>query len=244
VRTSLLNKENSAERMREDIAKMEAEIKRLTQLASSTSLALGAKMDEIDTEKKWIEANPEAPISEINQQIEAVHRHNQERIAFQQTLEKSEEMEKARLEADRLTTVIENIIQEKEKHISEKASIIPGLVIREEKVDADGRVIDVREGAYFEDKPIHVLSTTEAVRFSILVRKSMYGDSAMQVLFLDDFETYGSRARKEIAQLVEKEGWSALVAIMDPDQDTMKIQLTNKLVFDKKEKKKKAVAES
>lgn len=105
-------------------------------------------------------------------------------------------------------------------------SVLPpmdSISIYEPTFDEEGKPVDTREGIYWNQKPINILSTTETITFGMELQKFVNPDG-LPILLFDDFESLGSLGRNAV-DYMSASGWQALTAEVDPKQTDLKVIL-------------------
>lgn len=175
---------------------------------------------------------PAIPLEDIYEEIRLVEAHNLERRDFLEYMDKVRDLKDHEKTVADLTSQIEIYENEREKYIEQSLSVLPGLSIQEPIKNEEGEVVDAREGILYHGRPLASLSTTETMTFGIELKEAMSGkakNGGIKMIFVDDYESTGSGGQQAIAKLCEEKGWSAILAVMDTDQEDLKITLTNEL---------------
>ncbi len=190
-------------------------------------------IDAINTENIWLIDNEELAekVEEVEQEYKDAVEFNQNRKDFQAFVADAQSYDEITKESKRMTQELKDIASDREKYIRSKIGGIHGMEILEKKYGEDGKIIDDREGVYFLNKPLQVLSTTEMFKFCMLVRKAVNGNT-IPLILMDSFEKVGTFAEKEIVKMCQEEGWHAIVAERK-DNLPLQIILKNDLDFEK-----------
>lgn len=174
-----------------------------------------------------MEESLQNPKDELEKKIKDINDFNTERNKVILTVKKIQEMEALQKQSAGKTDELIKMDEEIETYVKSKIPDLGSIKLYEKKVEEDGTVTEDREGIYFEDKPISILSTTEAISFGMKLKAAINPDG-LPIILLDDFESVGSIGRAALEDMASK-GWQALVAEVDSKQSNLKVVLKNNL---------------
>lgn len=184
----------------------------------------------IEEKNKFILATPVVDIAVLQQEIQEINEYTITRNSLTAIVLKIKELDDAKLESKEKTEALKKKLKEIDDYI---VSCTPKLeTIKMYQVTKDpetGAVTEAREGIYWNEKPIRILSTTEKIAFGIEFQKAV-NPTGLTMLVIDDFESCGTVARKEIVTMVKELGYKAIVAEMNLDEPTLKVVLKHDIV--------------
>jgi hypothetical protein len=234
IRQTLTNLEVNEKGILQNISDIEEQIANLQKRLEAQRESLKTTRAELANTDIMLQSRlqDEPNIEEIQQEIKVANEHNAERERLQEYLLKYKELEEKQQEYEEKSQEIDRKEKEKGDLIVANGLSVPGLEFREPKTDSEGAVVDDSEGLYFEGKPLSFLSTTEIIKFGVMLKNAIderNGNKGLPVLIMDDFESVGSKGRAEVERLCREEGYQALVAIMDPEVSQLKVVIQNDL---------------
>lgn len=186
--------------------------------------------NSIEEDNNWLERpeNQKIDIQEVQSQIDEINNYNFQQKEVAAYIQNALRLEKYRKESEQKSAALKEIDAERERYIKEKQPQVPGLVVYNPSESDGDTPAETRNGMYWHDKPIGVLSTTEIITMCVELQKAM-NPNGLPILLLDDFESVGSKGQAEVLKLCQEEGYQAIVSFMDPKQSDLKIVLKNDL---------------
>lgn len=180
-----------------------------------------------DERLAFLKENQPVDMQQLETELHEINDHNTERGRIVVHVSKIQELEDLQNRAAEKTKALKETDKEIDAYIK---SAIPELVtikMYEPKTDEEGKVVEERKGIYWNDKPISILSKTEAITFGMELKSAVNPDG-LQILLLDDFESVGSLGRAALEHMAGM-GWQALIAEMDLNQTDLKVVLKKDL---------------
>jgi hypothetical protein len=208
-----------------DKERLNLEIKELEKQIRAKEEELLTINDNVLKIENFLAENPEIPVTPIEQEIREIAEHNELRSNLTLVIAKQQELESYIAESAIKTKLIKEKDEEIQEYIKNAIPEMEDIKLYEPAVAEDGTVTEDRNGLYYQEKPISVLSTTEQITFGMALKEQI-NPNGLPVLILDDFESVGSLGREAVDEMAAR-GWQAIIAEVDPSQSTLKVVLKN-----------------
>lgn len=219
-----------------DITELDKQILLLQEQRNNKKANVDKLGQENATRLEYLKSVEPVDLSEIEKELKEINDHNTERSRIIIHISKIQEMEELQEQSATKTKALKDFDKEIEDYIKKAIPENLGSIkLYEPKTDPEtGAVTEDRKGIYWNEKPVSILSKTEAITFGMEL-KSAVNPNGLSVLLLDDFESVGSLGVKALNEMAQK-GWQALIAEMDLKQSNLKIVLKKDLTNVKEDK--------
>lgn len=238
-RDIVITEQDTAERdlrfINSNINEYEDQIKLLQQKISTKILEREYQIKVINEKVMFLEENKPQDESAIQKQIDDINNYALEREKLSGFVMKVNELNDLTESSKNKTTSLKEKLKAIDDLIISLTPDLKDIKMYQPKKSETGEVLETREGIFWMDKPIGILSTTEKIAFGIELQKAI-NPNGLPLLLIDDFESVGSLARKEIIEMIKKEGYRAIVAEMDLNTPNLKVVLKNDFISSPEDK--------